>query len=311
MKSHLNNLWLKFVPQPITDFGQKYERIPFTKGIPNDGYVYCDNQITDCKNALINTDNCTLIVDPLLYPVQYENWQGKFTLYSTIGWLDFPAMEPYGIWSADIKCNKDSFCAFWMVREPHTRPENSTVALVDYIEGDKIFIKDLPFYVDVNWFVSYDNINTTIIECGNDIMLGQYAKEGQKYIIVKDLQKPKSNTPVLLSRPNIKPEVDIMEFVNGKVKHSIHYGYPFLGYNMYSETTNSIKSDNKWHNYAVRILPDRYEFFVDYRKRFIVDIKESLSNAKVKPIFNIASHGTGTNYMEMEIKDFRYWKWEK
>ena len=80
---------------------------------------------------------------------------------------------------------------------------------------------------------------------------------------------------------------------------------------MYSETNTSIKADNNWHNYAVRVLPDRYEFFVDYRKRYVVDNYKTLSNAALRPIFNIASHGVPNKCMEMKIKNFKYWKWDK
>jgi len=64
----------------------------------------------------------------------------------------------------------------------------------------------------------------------------------------------------------IIPEIDLMEIVHDKFKSTIHWGYMDDGYRRYDDGYYVQPWDGNWHEYAVVLLEDGYDFYFDKRK---------------------------------------------
>lgn len=66
------------------------------------------------------------------------------------------------------------------------------------------------------------------------------------------------------TKKTIIPEIDVMEVIKHKVRHTLHYGYVDTDEYRKTGTGSSIfKFDNLFHEFAVELLPDGYDFFID------------------------------------------------
>lgn len=61
----------------------------------------------------------------------------------------------------------------------------------------------------------------------------------------------------------IIPEVDIMEVCNGVLRTTIHYGYSDVYYRLHGIGSKIVKPDDKFHQFAVELLPTGYKFYFD------------------------------------------------
>jgi len=65
-------------------------------------------------------------------------------------------------------------------------------------------------------------------------------------------------------RSQIIPEVDIAENIDGKVRHTVHYGYQEEPkYTRTSIGSSIFKADDEFHDFAVEMLADGFRFYVD------------------------------------------------
>jgi hypothetical protein len=93
----------------------------------------------------------------------------------------------------------------------------------------------------------------------------------------------------------IIPEVDIMEVIKGKVCSTVHWGYSDTEYRRKGTGQNIYKQDDKYHQFAVELLPNGYKFYYDgilvskYKKRN----PEFVSNA---PSYMLINNAAITDY---------------
>ena len=59
------------------------------------------------------------------------------------------------------------------------------------------------------------------------------------------------------------PEIDIGENNGNKVDFCVHWGYSKMAYSAYSFVHKAHRPDGEFHRYAVRLLKDGYEFYLD------------------------------------------------
>lgn len=111
-------------------------------------------------------------------------------------------------------------------------------------------------------------------------------------------------------RTQITPEVDIMEVIRGKFRHTVHYGYEEHVYRTTSKGMNVCKWDDEFHEFAVDIHGKGYDFYIDgiltcklrsNHPDFVTDHPSFL-------ILNNASHPYTTDESEMIIKSVRVYE---
>lgn len=111
-------------------------------------------------------------------------------------------------------------------------------------------------------------------------------------------------------RGQITPEVDIVETIKGKFRHTIHYGYSDIVYRRTSTGTAIIKSDNEFHEFGVDILKNGYDFYIDgiLTGEFRSNDPEFVTESPNFIILNNAAHPYSTKDTEMIIKSIKVYK---
>ena len=61
----------------------------------------------------------------------------------------------------------------------------------------------------------------------------------------------------------ITPEIDIMEVIRGRFQHTVHYDQEVGGYTTKGCHRRGLKWDYEWHEFAVKVTKDGYEFYTD------------------------------------------------
>lgn len=125
------------------------------------------------------------------------------------------------------------------------------------------------------------------------------------------LLRERHNNPEGVS--TITPEVDIMEVIHGNFQHTIHFSPDSKHYST-DGRNNKLKYDDKFHEFAVDLRKDGYDFYIDgiltgrFRgKGNIVD------DSRLYLILNNAAnrgdtdHKVGDNY-RMEVRSVRVYK---
>jgi len=111
-------------------------------------------------------------------------------------------------------------------------------------------------------------------------------------------------------RQQITPEVDIMEVINNKVEHNVHWGYDNVEYVRFHEHQRLDNCDGQFHKFAVELLDDGYNFYVDgiLTARFRSSNPQFVTNAPNYLIINNAA-GENTNHnTSFIIKSIKVWK---
>jgi len=107
------------------------------------------------------------------------------------------------------------------------------------------------------------------------------------------------NTPGF-TRHQITPEVDLMEVIEGKLKTTIHYGYSDTVYRTKMIGTSIIKPDNEFHQFAVELLLNGYNFYFDgiLVSKYINNDPEFVTDSPCYVVINNAANSThnGDNY---------------
>lgn len=116
--------------------------------------------------------------------------------------------------------------------------------------------------------------------------------------------------PEGFNKAKIIPEIDIMETIHNKFRHTIHWGYSDEVYRLYEMGKNVGLYDEKFHIFAVDCLPDGYDFYIDgirtasFRSRDI----QFVSNEKNYLIINNAATSEDNNDTFMVIRSIKIYK---
>lgn len=113
------------------------------------------------------------------------------------------------------------------------------------------------------------------------------------------------------TKPTIIPEIDVLETINSKFRHTVHWGY--TNDNTYRRigTGSSIcKWDDKFHNIAVELLDDGYRFFIDgiLTAQFRNSDKEFVTSEKNYILLNGANDKNSDDESDIIFKSIRFYK---
>lgn len=241
-------------------------------------------------------------------PEYRSHWSGNFTCYWKSAWVDYRdnnnVKSIYGTWVFNILApTSDMAPALWFLRPAYSPEELRFKCGVSKIENNTVTLSETPERKPgVNWWLlDIDNVLGRI----------QSYDETNKIIIIDKNIENVNQTNVLISGDCITPEVDLMEIINKKFKHTIHYGPTYDAYRKYQIGPYMGKPiKNKEYEFAVRILPTKYEFFIDGIKT--AEINDALSNQSVYPILGSAVNSKGDltldSIPDFIIKRMRYYK---
>jgi len=112
------------------------------------------------------------------------------------------------------------------------------------------------------------------------------------------------------TRQQITPEVDIMEIIHGMFRHTIHYGYSDIVYRRTSMGRSIKKWDNEFHEFAVDILNEGYNFYIDGILTAELRSKDPdfVTDAPSYIIINNAAHPYSTEDTEMIVRSMKVYK---
>lgn len=115
-----------------------------------------------------------------------------------------------------------------------------------------------------------------------------------------------------INKKHIIPEVDFAECNNGTVDNVLHYGYKPDKYS-YKGMKNSVhKNDGKFHEYAVTILSEGYDFYFDGMLVTQFRSKDEEFVAYNEPLYLIMNNAVGytnkDNYSEFLIQSVKVYK---
>lgn len=221
--------------------------------------------------------------------------------------------------------------------------ENRQLIFEDNFENlDNFVVKDQGFYNDNPIWLSKDALTITPeglkITCKKEIathtsyqgtretkwvtgMIDTYGKFERSYCIWLITAKLNNGWPAIwllkrdrsidgYEKKQITPEVDIVETIKGKFRHTIHYGYSDVIYRRTSTGVSICKVDNQFHEFGVSLVKDGYDFYIDgvLTGEFRSKDPEFVTNASNYLIINNAAHPYTTEDTEMIIKSIKVYK---
>jgi len=115
------------------------------------------------------------------------------------------------------------------------------------------------------------------------------------------------------TKQTIIPEIDILEILDKKhkAKHTIHYGYSDEVYKTkWMGTKGIVRNDNNFHEFAVELLSDGYNFYIDGIQTgyFRSDDPEFITNYSNYILLNNASDKYTTKNTSFIIKSVTAYK---
>ena len=117
----------------------------------------------------------------------------------------------------------------------------------------------------------------------------------------------------IYTKTQITPEIDIMEAFksNKSIKHTIHYGYSDIVYKTDWIGTGVIsKGDDKFHDFAVEILNNGYNFYIDgiQTGRFRSNDPDYVTDYPNYLLLNNSSDSYTTKNTEFIVKSVKVFK---
>lgn len=105
----------------------------------------------------------------------------------------------------------------------------------------------------------------------------------------------------------IIPEIDIVESIRGRFKHTIHYGYSDVVYRRFNKSKSAQMCDNEFHKFTVEFLNNGYNFYIDGIRTasFTSNDPEFVSNQPNYLIINNANHTYTNDTSEIVIKNIK------
>lgn len=201
----------------------------------------------------------------------------------------------------------------------------------DFRDMSGLEVKKGEFYWSNVWFeeskVSVNSNNNLLIECVYEPKVHTDWQQSKKtewttgmvqtdfgmnygtWIVMA--KSPKCFPAIWLLRENyehrtgfktITPEIDIMEVIGGKFQHTLHYTPAKDKYSTVEKNTR-FKYDSGWHEFAVNLLPDGYDFYTDgiLTGRFRGS-GDMVSNRRCYLLINNATHPRDNNDINTNYK---------
>ncbi len=116
--------------------------------------------------------------------------------------------------------------------------------------------------------------------------------------------------PEGFNKAKIIPEIDIVETIHNKFRHTVHWGYSDDAYRLYETGENIRLYDNKFHEFAVDCLSNGYDFYIDGIRTasFRSENPQFVSDEKNYLIINNAATNEDSEETKMIIRQIRYYK---
>lgn len=116
--------------------------------------------------------------------------------------------------------------------------------------------------------------------------------------------------PTGFEKDKIIPEVDIMETIHGKFRQTVHWGYSETQYRLYETGHNICKYDTDFHTFAVDLLDNGYNFYIDgiLTSRFRNNNSEFVSNEKNYLLLNSANDVDTSDQSDVVFRSVRVYE---
>lgn len=120
----------------------------------------------------------------------------------------------------------------------------------------------------------------------------------------------KDYIPEGFSKSKIIPEIDIIETIHNKFRHTVHWGYSDNAYRLYETGKNIRLYDDKFHTFAVDCLSNGYDCYIDGIRTasFRSDSAQFVSKEKNYLIINNAATSEDSEETTMIIKSIKIYK---
>lgn len=254
---------------------------------------------------------CVLVKDNMLYlkviptnknytrwgETQFCNWRiGKVSYQNLFEHVS------YGTWSFEVKIPKGSFAALWFLRYSHPPVEMQFENEIKMLDGKKLYLSYKPKHnPSINWWL-LDND-------GNILSRIESYDINNNMILLKE-EISYTGKDIKISSDHIVPEVDLMELMrDNRVRHTIHHGFVVGEYRKYDNgTTISRINHDKFYEFTLKVLKDRYEFYIDGIKTCEYDV--GLYDKPLYPILNNAVHINNfkDGVSDFIVKSIKYYK---
>lgn len=294
---------IKRVEWPSKPDWELFRDIPSYRVISD--YMYNKNSYSSLDCVEVKDDGLHLKVINLDEPEYREHWSGNHWCYYKNGWIEIhDAFESYGTWVVRFTTPiKPAFPAVWFLREPHPSRNSFEVDTL-LIEANSITLGNIP--------QREPKVNQWVTELNGDI-IGKVVNYNMGIIYLdRDVRDIRLRS-FLVCADSIQPEVDLME-IWGKNRtwfgYAVHWGSTFDKYDVNSVGTNICKAEeNREYEFAVKMSPEKYEFFVDGIKT--AEFIQGLSDRKLYMVINSAvleGVKDKVNVPDLVIKSVKYYK---
>lgn len=228
-------------------------------------YMYAGVSYTDNSCVKVEDNSLKLMVKKLETPEYREHWSGNFTCYWKNGWVEFHDKfeSPYGTWVFNFippvseNSKNRVWPAIWFLREPYSPKElrYKCESSVVTNKGYKLsLIGNIPHEPKINsWVFDINNVYIGKIKNYDSV----------NKIITIDKKILKNYNEIVIGYDSIIPEVDVMEILDNKFGHTIHYGFDYDKYRKYSIGSLICTPENREYEFAVTITPNKYIFYID------------------------------------------------
>lgn len=271
-------------------------------------YMYDKNSYTSKDCIRVEEDGLHLKVMNLDKPEYREHWSGNHMCYYKIGKVEIHNVtdSPYGTWVVRLKTpTKPAFPAVWFLKESYPSEEL-------WFECD-VLISKQNYIVIISVPEKEIQVNQWITDENGDVLGRVTGYNATNRTISLDRDINVDVKKILVKRDSITPEIDLMELWNNKrteFTHSVIWGDRWNKYAKNAINNSTIKPEcGKEYEFAVRMSPNKYEFFIDGVKT--AEFIQGLSTRKLYMILNSAVLEGVLDRVDIEdfvIRDVKYYK---
>jgi len=254
------------------------------------------------ENVKIVNGELHLSVTP--YNKIYSGWWGEKYFKWSRGGIDYANVfeRVYGTWTTKLNIPYDSSPAFWFMRKEHYNDISLFKYTIDKIEDNVIYVNE-PIFDPIYHKVLIDN--GKVIAKIKDYNLEENS------IILEEPLIGYNKLFIYSNKHHIIPEVDVIEVIHKKIKHTIHYGYTQDGYRREDFGPYVVIPEFREYEFGVTISDKGYKFYTDGILTGVITIPETISPEPCYPIFSIKLPDEATDESLERVMIVKYLKYYK
>jgi hypothetical protein len=209
----------------------------------------------------------------------------------------------YGTWVFKVVLPRNSFAAIWFLRHPHPPEEMQFECGVSWIENKTVYF--------TSWPEKKPGPNWWLLDMEGNVLsrIFNYDEVSNSVLLHDDISY--TGKRVKIGSDHITPEIDLMEVIHDKIRHTIHWGFSTETYRLHGKGMDICTPDwTKEYEFALKSLPDRYEFYIDGIKTG--EYTQGVYDKPIYPILNNAVHKKNFTHsvQDFVIKSIKFYKHE-